>query len=84
MTDLPFDSRDLLDPGANWCPDCGLPRGVCVCASQSCPCCETQTKVIAVETQSSTWNKNTVTVIYRCSQCESVWRVFLGTREETE
>lgn len=26
MTDLPFDSRDLLDPGANWCPDCGLPR----------------------------------------------------------
>lgn len=22
---------DLLDPGANWCPDCGLPRGVCDC-----------------------------------------------------
>lgn len=20
-----------LDPGANWCPDCGLPRGVCDC-----------------------------------------------------
>jgi hypothetical protein len=19
------------DPGANWCPDCGLPRGVCDC-----------------------------------------------------
>ena len=31
MTNLPFDSRDLLDPGANWCPDCGLPRGVCDC-----------------------------------------------------
>ena len=26
MNSLPFDSRDLLDPGANWCPDCGLPR----------------------------------------------------------
>lgn len=23
--------HDLLDPGANWCPDCGLPRGVCDC-----------------------------------------------------
>jgi len=23
--------HDLLDPGANWCPDCGLPRGVCLC-----------------------------------------------------
>ena len=22
---------DLIDPGANWCPDCGLPRGVCDC-----------------------------------------------------
>lgn len=22
---------NLLDPGANWCPDCGLPRGVCDC-----------------------------------------------------
>ncbi|MBL8162445.1 MAG: hypothetical protein JNJ61_10705 [Anaerolineae bacterium] len=25
---------DLLDPGANWCPDCGLPRGVCDCEFQ--------------------------------------------------
>ncbi len=21
----------LLDPYANWCPDCGEPRGVCCC-----------------------------------------------------
>jgi hypothetical protein len=31
MTDQP------LDPGANWCPDCGLPRGVCDC--EFCPNC---------------------------------------------
>jgi hypothetical protein len=22
---------DLINPDANWCPDCGLPRGVCHC-----------------------------------------------------
>lgn len=25
---------DLIDPGANWCPDCGLPRGVCDCEDE--------------------------------------------------
>jgi hypothetical protein len=29
MTDQP------LDPGANWCPDCGLPRGVCDCEERT-------------------------------------------------
>ena len=23
--------HDLKDPGANWCPVCGEPRGVCQC-----------------------------------------------------
>lgn len=23
--------HDLIDPSGNWCPDCGLPRGVCTC-----------------------------------------------------
>ncbi len=23
--------HDLIDPGANWCPVCGEPRGVCQC-----------------------------------------------------
>lgn len=25
---------NLLDPGANWCPVCGEPRGVCQCTDE--------------------------------------------------
>lgn len=30
---MTYDERydPTFDPGGNWCPDCGLPRGVCNC-----------------------------------------------------
>lgn len=65
MTDQP------LDPGANWCPDCGLPRGVCDCAEYQArethndnnpfPHCDHITTVWDSEIEE-----------YRCSECGEI------------
>lgn len=26
--------HDLIDPGAHWCPDCGMMRELCTCAPE--------------------------------------------------
>lgn len=36
MSDIFTPSNEPLnDPGGNWCPDCGLPRGVCECETMT-------------------------------------------------
>jgi len=74
-------SDQPLDPGANWCPDCGLPRGVCDCDER---------RAVDEDNEPFSHCDHTVSVWdaaieeYRCADCESVWRVSLNTREETE
>ena len=82
MTDLPPISRDdLIDPGANWCPDCGLPRGVCDCDER---------RAVDEDNEPFSHCDHTVSVWdaaieeYRCADCGEIMQYESGDWEETE
>lgn len=56
-------------PDANWCPDCGLPRGVCECG-EMCPICGREMQ--RIETESAV-QPGVVRKMHRCLTCRLTW-----------
>lgn len=87
MNSLPFDSRDLLDPGANWCPDCGLPvnHPECRCDEFFEPTEEDWQRVIENDCQFCPDCGDELDLsgpLIFCTNLECGWQ--FDTREETE
>ena len=70
---MTYDERNdpTFDPGANWCPDCGLPRGVCTCNDQTtdkCPQCGSENTESVIDV-SEVSGQSVVILLCQCHDC---------------
>jgi len=62
-------------PDANWCPECGLPAGVCDCGPM-CPLCGGEMRRITVKCAGNTDDEREM---LRCVSCELAWSDNVGS-----